>query len=160
VNSTDASGISPVPLYAPIGAVRVFVIGRSGRDFSQRDRELACRVQPLLTRLDRHLTELQRLRDSVPLARTAICPEERAAELCITPRELTVLALLAEGLTATAIARRLGITPHTVTKHQENLYRKLATKDRLTTVLIAQSLGLVAARTPNRSETAVARSTG
>jgi DNA-binding NarL/FixJ family response regulator len=70
-------------------------------------------------------------------------PEQRAAELGLTPRELTVLALLAEGLTAAAIARRLAISPRTVNKHQENLYRKLGTTDRLTTVILAQDLGLV-----------------
>jgi len=44
---------------------------------------------------------------------------------------------------AAAIARRLAISPRTVTKHLENLYRKLGTCDRLTTVLTAQRLNLV-----------------
>jgi DNA-binding CsgD family transcriptional regulator len=70
-------------------------------------------------------------------------PAQRAAELRITPREATVLMLLADGLTAAAIARRLSISPHTVTKHQENTYRKLGTSDRLTTILRAQEFGLV-----------------
>ncbi|GLZ28025.1 hypothetical protein Lesp02_02150 [Lentzea sp. NBRC 105346] len=67
----------------------------------------------------------------------------RPADLGITPRELDVLQLLCEGLTADAIARRLDVSARTVTKHQERLYRKLGTSDRLTTVLRAQRLGIV-----------------
>jgi DNA-binding CsgD family transcriptional regulator len=133
-----------IPLYAPVGAVRAFMVCRSGKDFGSRDRELALRVQPLLTSLDRHLTELQRLRRRSSDPRSTVSRDNQGADLGVTPRELTVLALLAEGGKATAIARRLGVTPSTVTKHQENLYRKLGTTDRLATVLLAQALGLVA----------------
>lgn len=120
---------------------RVCLISRSGRDFTVGNRAFACHLQPLLMRIDHHLSELQRLRNLTPADSPS--PEERAAELGLTPRELTVLTLLAEGLTATALARRLAISPHTVTKHLENVYRKCGTFDRLTTVLLAQELGLV-----------------
>jgi DNA-binding CsgD family transcriptional regulator len=43
----------------------------------------------------------------------------------LTPRELEVLATLAEGLTNKAIARRLNISLHTVKFHVESLFRKL-----------------------------------
>ncbi|GAA3840970.1 hypothetical protein GCM10022226_74240 [Sphaerisporangium flaviroseum] len=68
----------------------------------------------------------------------------------LTPREQMVLALLAEGLTARAIARRLGISHRTIGKHQENLYRKLDSSDRLTAVLRGQALGLVTFPFPMR----------
>ncbi|OJF12874.1 helix-turn-helix transcriptional regulator [Couchioplanes caeruleus] len=61
----------------------------------------------------------------------------------LTPRELDVLALLAESLTAAAIGRRLGISAGTVHKHLSALYRKLGTGDRLATVLRARALGLL-----------------
>ncbi len=61
----------------------------------------------------------------------------------LTQREFTVLSVLAEGLTADAIARRLDISPRTVHRHLQHLYRKLGTTDRLATVLRAKSLGLV-----------------
>jgi DNA-binding CsgD family transcriptional regulator len=95
-------------------------------------------------RVDSHLVELDRLRTRCRQASVGQeSPQARAAHVGLTPRELVVLSLLAEGLTAAAIARRLRISPHTVTKHQENLYRKLKTSDRLMAVLIAQRQGLL-----------------
>jgi DNA-binding CsgD family transcriptional regulator len=135
-----------LPLRASPGAHRGFVIARNGRDFTDHDRAFARRVQPLFGRIDSHLLELQRLREFAPPG-PAACREERAAAVGLTPRELTVLALLAEGLTAAAISRRLAISYRTVNTHLENLYRKLGTADRLRTVLLAQDLGLVPVRT-------------
>jgi DNA-binding NarL/FixJ family response regulator len=71
----------------------------------------------------------------------------------LTPRELTVLTLMAEGLTAAAIARRLGISPRTITKHQENLYRKLGTSDRLGAVLRGLDLGVISREADQRART-------
>jgi two-component system nitrate/nitrite response regulator NarL len=48
----------------------------------------------------------------------------------LTPRELEVLATLAEGLTNKAIARRLNISLHTVKFHIESLFRKLGARTR------------------------------
>jgi DNA-binding CsgD family transcriptional regulator len=61
----------------------------------------------------------------------------------LTNREATVLNLLAQGLTAAAIGRRLGISVRTVHRHQGHLYRKLQASDRLVAVLRAQALGLL-----------------
>ena len=43
----------------------------------------------------------------------------------LTPREVEVLGALAEGLSNKAAALRLGISPHTVKFHVEQLFRKL-----------------------------------
>jgi DNA-binding CsgD family transcriptional regulator len=48
----------------------------------------------------------------------------------LTPRELDVLAALAEGITNKAIARRLNISLHTVKFHVESLFRKLGARTR------------------------------
>ena len=57
----------------------------------------------------------------------------------LTARELGVVLLLGEGMTAVAIAHRLGISPRTVHKHLENIYAKLGVSDRLSAVLRVQS---------------------
>jgi DNA-binding CsgD family transcriptional regulator len=61
----------------------------------------------------------------------------------LTRREYQVLVLLGEGLTAQAMARRLALSPRTIAKHQQRVYRKFGTADRLTTVLHAQRLGVL-----------------
>ena len=48
----------------------------------------------------------------------------------LTPRELEVLGAIGEGLTNKAIARRLGISLHTVKFHVESLFRKLGARTR------------------------------
>jgi DNA-binding CsgD family transcriptional regulator len=78
-----------------------------------------------------------------PHAAIARVRRQRAADDTLTPRERDVLRLLCEGLSPTTIARRLELSPRTVTKHQERLYRKLGICDRVNAVLAAQRLGIV-----------------
>lgn len=66
----------------------------------------------------------------------------------LTPREVQVLDLLAEGLLASTIAGRLRVSPRTVHKHLGNVYRKLGTHDRLQAVMYAQELGIVPSPRP------------
>lgn len=72
-----------------------------------------------------------------------------AIDVGLSGRELAVLALVARGLTATAIGNTLRISPRTVSKHQQNIYRKLDVRDRLTAVARAQELGMLGRRRPS-----------
>src|ERR1700730_12063368 len=62
----------------------------------------------------------------------ACCPVMRETDghALLTPRELEVLAALAEGMTNKAIARRLNISLHTVKFHVESVFRKLGARTR------------------------------
>jgi DNA-binding NarL/FixJ family response regulator len=62
----------------------------------------------------------------------------------LTPRELEVLQLLAEGMTQPQIARRLVISPRTVGTHIQNLLGKLDVHSRAQAVALAHRMGLVA----------------
>jgi DNA-binding CsgD family transcriptional regulator len=53
----------------------------------------------------------------------------------LTPREIEVLTALAAGLANKAVARRLGISPHTVKFHVESLFRKLGAATRAEAVV-------------------------
>jgi DNA-binding CsgD family transcriptional regulator len=129
----------PLPGKGP--HVSGFLVHRSGGDFSRHDERYAARVQPLLKAATAHRSLLMKLRDSSgsDLRRQA----NDALAVPLTPRETNVLHLLATGLTAEGIGRRLGISPRTVHKHLNALYRKLGAADRLSAVLRAQAAGLL-----------------
>jgi DNA-binding NarL/FixJ family response regulator len=55
-------------------------------------------------------------------------PEEPT--VLLTPREIEVLGALGKGMTNKAVARLLGISPHTVKFHIESLFRKLGAASR------------------------------
>jgi DNA-binding CsgD family transcriptional regulator len=123
-----------MPVLLRPGGHRAFALGRD-RPFSAAELEFGTRVWQLLTGLDRQVQAFGRLRPVPDIAHA----------MRLTPRELTVLALLVEGLTAGAIGRRLTIGERTVQKHLEHAYTKLGVGDRLSAVMRAQHLGLLPA---------------
>ena len=72
----------------------------------------------------------------------------RAAESHLSPRELEVLRLLADGLTSDTIARRLGITTYTCRDHLKRLRAKLDCSTTLQAVVIAARLGMLPGLAP------------
>jgi DNA-binding NarL/FixJ family response regulator len=60
-----------------------------------------------------------------------------------TPRELDVLRLLAKGHDTIALARDLGIAPHTVEWHVRHLIEKLGVHSKLQAVVAAARVGLI-----------------
>ncbi len=67
-------------------------------------------------------------------------PEQDAA---LTPREIQVLRLLAEGASNKSIARRLGISVHTVKFHVASLLDKFEAIGRTDAVTHAVRLGVI-----------------
>jgi DNA-binding NarL/FixJ family response regulator len=61
----------------------------------------------------------------------------------LTPRELEVLQILAEGLSNKAIARRLGISDQTVKFHVASIGGKLGAQNRTEAVRLAIQRGLI-----------------
>jgi DNA-binding NarL/FixJ family response regulator len=70
--------------------------------------------------------------EMAPVAGTADEAVQSAGELSL--RERAVLELVAAGRTNVAIAHELGISPRTVAKHLEHLYRKLGVANRAAAV--------------------------
>lgn len=69
--------------------------------------------------------------------------EAAVRELGVSPRELEVLASLAEGAPNKVIARRLAISPNTVKTHVARLFQKLDASNRTEAIARARALRLV-----------------
>lgn len=114
-------------------------------DFTEQDFELAALLQPILSGLATHLKLVS--------SNAAALTQGSTSEL--TLREMAIMALLSKGATAENIGRRLNISPRTVGKHLEHIYRKLDVGDRLMAVQCAYELGLLTP--PDRATAATAR---
>ncbi|MET9498302.1 helix-turn-helix transcriptional regulator [Streptomyces sp. NPDC006552] len=87
--------------------------------------------------------------DAVTLSSHRTVPKNQGATVTstdsthapITPREKQVLSLLAEGLTYGSIARRLGISPHTVDTHLRRLREKTGAANRMQLAVLSHTLG-------------------
>jgi len=75
--------------------------------------------------------------------RVALDRETAARGTTLTPRELEVVRMVAEGLRNRAIAGRLSISEGTVKVHLHNIYEKLGVDGRLELTLCAQQKGLL-----------------
>jgi len=76
-------------------------------------------------------------------AEEALPVHDAAGTVALTPRELDVLAALADGASNKAIARRLGISFHTAKFHVAAILAKLDADSRTEAVAKAAHLGLV-----------------
>ncbi len=77
-------------------------------------------------------------REQIERARSS----EEPVEL-LTPRELEVVKLVAEGHSSQEIAALLVISPKTVERHRSNIFGKLGARDRVDLTLYAVRRGLV-----------------
>jgi DNA-binding NarL/FixJ family response regulator len=68
---------------------------------------------------------------------------EREVSKTLTPREIEIVKMMAEGLRNRAIGDRLGISEGTVKVHLHNIYEKLGLDGRLELVLYAKQKGVI-----------------
>jgi DNA-binding CsgD family transcriptional regulator len=108
-------------------------LNREHVDFTDDEVALMRTLQPVLCALEQP-------------SRWVPAPAACEARESLTARELQVLALVADGLTAQAIGHRLRISPATVRKHLEHIYEKTGCRDRLLAVQYAQRHGLLSRR--------------
>jgi len=99
-------------------------------------------VEKLLAAFSR--TEGRGLRtESAEPTHSVLSPQSLALVEPLTPRELEVLRLLADGASNDEIARRLIISLGTVKKHVANIFGKLAAQSRTQAVAQARALKLL-----------------
>ncbi|HEU5474385.1 MAG TPA: helix-turn-helix transcriptional regulator [Actinophytocola sp.] len=145
----ELSALRRIPLYAdvfrPRGTVDQLVclvradgrrgsslsFNRSRAGFSDRDRAVVELVAP-------HLARAMACRDRLAAARKPDPGLSRPAWwLELTPRERQVAEQVSRGTTDRQIARHLEISPRTVHKHLEQIYRKLGLPNRASLIALS-----------------------
>jgi DNA-binding NarL/FixJ family response regulator len=105
------------------------------------------RAAGLLIGADDYLVKPLDPDELIARVRTHLRPHSRATEAhsrlaLLTPRELEVLRLLADGMDQRAIAERLVISPKTVATHIQHVLEKLGVHSRAQAVAAAHRYGL------------------
>jgi DNA-binding CsgD family transcriptional regulator len=105
------------------------------------DRALADRVRAVLAGASG--VRLARVDEPAHVALVDAIDTSASQEAALTPREIEVLNLLAEGASNKTIARRLGISIHTAKFHVGSLLDKLDASGRADAVAHAARLGVI-----------------
>ena len=80
----------------------------------------------------------------IPVREAAfVLNQRKLEELEITPRELEILQLIAQGLSNREIAERLFVSENTVKTHSSRLFDKLSARRRTQAVQLGKELGLI-----------------
>lgn len=69
--------------------------------------------------------------------------DEQLSEITLTPREIEVLEQLSRGLSYSVIAENLFLSPSTVRKHIENIYKKLQVHSKIEAIQKAKRNNLI-----------------
>jgi len=78
-----------------------------------------------------------------PVTSPFVADETRVSQLGITPREMEILGLIANGLSNREIAGRLFVSENTVKTHSSRLFDKLGAKRRTQAVQIGKTARLI-----------------
>lgn len=117
----------------PDGKVIGVALNRACRDFSEADRDLLDLIRGHLVNALRRIRRRQR-------AQQALTQADSAPPAGLTEREAEVIRLVAAGRTNIAAARALGVSPRTVAKHLEHIYRKFDVTSRASAVYQATAM--------------------
>lgn len=117
----------------PPHSVIALALGRSTKDFSERDRLLLDLLRPHLAQAHDNAATLARLRRELPDTVPAEHPhlsKESLRLLGLTHREADILLGIARGKTNKQLAACLYLSPFTVKTHLQHIYRKLEVESR------------------------------
>jgi DNA-binding CsgD family transcriptional regulator len=112
-----------ISMLGPDGEVIGIALNRRRGDFTETERAVLGLLRGPL------MAALLRARNR-QLAHSALNTTRPASLATLTDRETQVLELVALGRTNTAIAHTLEVSPRTIAKHLEHIYRKLGVASR------------------------------
>jgi DNA-binding CsgD family transcriptional regulator len=133
-----------VSLPAPGRKVVGLAFNRARGDFTETERDLLILLRDHMATALLRAYRRQRARQALTAGTSpaAGIPADPAARepIALTEREAQILQLVALGRTNIAVARALGVSPRTVAKHLEHIYRKLDVTSRASAVFQATSV--------------------
>jgi ATP/maltotriose-dependent transcriptional regulator MalT len=100
---------------------------------------ITARRRPAEAEASAETTEVARTVSGQPF----LADEKRREELRITPRELEILNLIAQGMSNREIADRLFVSENTVKTHSSRVFDKLGAKRRTQAVQMGKEFGLL-----------------
>ena len=121
--------VIPKPPYSVIA----LALGRSGKDFSERDRLVLDLLRPHLTQAYDNAAALMRMQQELahPSSQKELLLSRESLEfLGLTNREAEIFVGIARGKTNQQIATSLYVSPLTVKTHLQHVYRKLGVGSR------------------------------
>jgi DNA-binding CsgD family transcriptional regulator len=125
------SAISTNGARPPISQAHLSALRLSFQALRDQRRSLLSNMRALV---DETLSSSERLRDEWQIRPSPSAGSSAALRLQneygMTPREVDVALLLSEGLSNSALARQLGISPHTARHHTQRVLGKLGVHSR------------------------------
>jgi Response regulator containing a CheY-like receiver domain and an HTH DNA-binding domain len=104
------------------------------RELREQGRSVMARLRESMYEMQAHRARLRRERDGQSPDGSAAAPVPAISTLQqqfgMTPREVEVALLLAEGCSNSTLAQRLGISPHTARHHTQRVLVKLGVRSR------------------------------
>jgi two-component system, NarL family, nitrate/nitrite response regulator NarL len=133
------------PLESVPAGVPLLALAQGPEDAAHALRQGAVGVVARSLAGERLLTVLGAMAQGLAVLEPAFLPAPQTADDLepLTPRERDVLGLLAEGLSNKAIAKRLGVSDHTVKFHLNAVLGKLGARNRTEAVTNALRAGLL-----------------
>jgi DNA-binding NarL/FixJ family response regulator len=122
-NGADDPTVSPY---------RISALRLTYEELRARQASLLSQLRALMSETQYHRERLREGRSQRSATTSATQPPGSRLEEAygMTPREAEVASLLAQGLSNSALARRLGISPHTARHHTQRVLGKLGAHSR------------------------------
>jgi DNA-binding CsgD family transcriptional regulator len=132
-NGTGAPPDRPVPA-APVSPHQISALLTTFKELREQGRSIMARMRASMYDLQSQRDRLRNGRDGQAATDAVLAPPSSATHLQLeygmTPREVEVALLLAEGCSNLTVARRLGISPHTARHHTQRVLGKLGVHSR------------------------------
>jgi DNA-binding CsgD family transcriptional regulator len=135
LKDTDAPLGRPVPT-APVSPHQISALLITFKELREQGRSIMARMRASMYDLQSQRDRLRNGRDGQAATDAIVAPPPPSAathlqlEYGMTPREVEVALLLAEGCSNLTVARRLGISPHTARHHTQRVLGKLGVHSR------------------------------